>query len=214
MRKLNRYWTSVFLAGLALAAVACISGSVDDGDSADVVLAVSQITIPVITGSQDAITGTCTFILSDSNATLTSLPKSDLVGDSAMQTIEMDSVTLTYTWDDGYVLLPRTFTVGATIAPGATNTVRFPIFSGGDLNNAAPPRDGHTASVAMLFQGHTIAGKAVAASSGGVATINSCAPDTDGDGVPNSVDNCPLVANANQADNDGDGIGDACDPTP
>jgi len=38
--------------------------------------------------------------------------------------------------------------------------------------------------------------------------------DTDGDGVPNSSDNCPNVANANQRDNDIDGLGDACDPTP
>ena len=36
--------------------------------------------------------------------------------------------------------------------------------------------------------------------------------DNDGDGVLNGVDNCPTVANANQADCDGDHIGDACDP--
>lgn len=35
--------------------------------------------------------------------------------------------------------------------------------------------------------------------------------DIDGDGVPNGKDNCPEVANANQADADGDGRGDACD---
>ncbi|MDP9299430.1 MAG: thrombospondin type 3 repeat-containing protein [Actinomycetota bacterium] len=38
--------------------------------------------------------------------------------------------------------------------------------------------------------------------------------DSDGDGVPDSTDNCPSVANANQTDTDGDGIGDACDSTP
>jgi hypothetical protein len=36
-------------------------------------------------------------------------------------------------------------------------------------------------------------------------------PDTDGDGVCNAVDNCPTVANLNQADSDNDGIGDACE---
>ena len=35
--------------------------------------------------------------------------------------------------------------------------------------------------------------------------------DGDGDGVGDNGDNCPAVANADQADTDGDGIGDACD---
>ena len=36
--------------------------------------------------------------------------------------------------------------------------------------------------------------------------------DTDGDGIGDAGDNCPLLANADQADADADGIGDACDP--
>lgn len=38
--------------------------------------------------------------------------------------------------------------------------------------------------------------------------------DTDGDGIADPDDNCPTVANADQADEDGDQIGDACDPCP
>jgi hypothetical protein len=38
--------------------------------------------------------------------------------------------------------------------------------------------------------------------------------DTDGDGVCNDTDNCPLDANPDQADSDGDGVGDACDEPP
>jgi hypothetical protein len=36
----------------------------------------------------------------------------------------------------------------------------------------------------------------------------------DGDGVPDSQDNCPSVSNPDQTDTDGDGVGDACDLCP
>ncbi len=36
--------------------------------------------------------------------------------------------------------------------------------------------------------------------------------DADLDGLPDATDNCPTVANANQANLDGDALGDACDP--
>lgn len=39
-------------------------------------------------------------------------------------------------------------------------------------------------------------------------------PDTDGDGVLDAADNCPKIANADQADADKDGIGDVCDKCP
>jgi hypothetical protein len=59
------------------------------------------------------------------------------------------------------------------------------------------------------------------ASSGGVwsgtmtlAGVNVVVPDADSDGVPDSTDNCRVVANPSQSDIDGDGLGDACDNCP
>jgi hypothetical protein len=42
-------------------------------------------------------------------------------------------------------------------------------------------------------------------------TVASVTPDGDTDGVPDELDNCPTVANADQADANGDGRGDACE---
>jgi hypothetical protein len=39
-------------------------------------------------------------------------------------------------------------------------------------------------------------------------------PDTDGDGVPDALDNCPMAMNADQRDHDVDGRGDVCDLCP
>lgn len=49
--------------------------------------------------------------------------------------------------------------------------------------------------------------------SNGVASLNISDNDLDGDedGIANQVDNCPAIANADQANLDGDNQGDACD---
>lgn len=43
---------------------------------------------------------------------------------------------------------------------------------------------------------------------------NNADGDDDGDGISDANDNCPLLANADQADFDGDGRGDVCDKLP
>ncbi|MBM4466915.1 MAG: hypothetical protein FJ014_15415 [Chloroflexi bacterium] len=51
-------------------------------------------------------------------------------------------------------------------------------------------------------------------SNGDLLEVDLGVPDSDGDGVYDGADNCPLVPNPNQTDTDGDGVGDACDNCP
>jgi hypothetical protein len=62
---------------------------------------------------------------------------------------------------------------------------------------------------AMRGDGPIIDGPPIDVAIDGAANI-----DTDGDGVFDNVDNCLLVANANQHDEDTDAVGDVCDPCP
>jgi hypothetical protein len=45
-----------------------------------------------------------------------------------------------------------------------------------------------------------------------LSEVLSLSPDSDGDGVTNVLDNCPLAANPTQADSNEDGVGDDCLP--
>jgi hypothetical protein len=46
------------------------------------------------------------------------------------------------------------------------------------------------------------------------SAVSVVALDSDGDGIPDTEDNCPTVSNPNQEDADGDNMGDACDVCP
>lgn len=63
----------------------------------------------------------------------------------------------------------------------------------------------HTVTVSIELKNHGTASAAA------IFTIG--AADTDGDGVPDATDNCPTIANADQANNYGSSKGDACEDT-
>lgn len=75
---------------------------------------------------------------------------------------------------------------------------------------------GASLSVTSLSPGaHTVSLRAIDsgenATSAQVQVTVSASMDSDGDTVPDGLDNCPVTANPGQADGDGDGTGDACD---
>jgi hypothetical protein len=57
----------------------------------------------------------------------------------------------------------------------------------------------------------SVAGARAGASGVVISGVEAEPCDTDHDGIPDGVDNCPLAANPDQGDTDHDGLGDACD---
>jgi len=184
--RIGRKWNVVF-AAVVLIAAGCTGNSLDDGDSADVVLEVYNIpqVPPVTTALNGAI---CTFTVTNMTVSLQNRPKNELVT-SPFGDVVMQSVTLSYNWDTLPPTPTRTVNVGGTIAVGSTGTVSFAPIVLGDLTNTYA---GHSASVSAVFRGATVAGDAVQASAGFSFSVNSClCPDDDGDGLCNNVDSCP-----------------------
>ena len=64
---------------------------------------------------------------------------------------------------------------------------------------------------ATASNGQTMSPRSLALTFRITGTGTCASADGDGDGVADDVDNCPSVANADQADADADGVGDLCD---
>lgn len=92
------------------------------------------------------------------------------------------------------------YAAGYNLNPG-TNLIPLTLFSGLTVAGAADI-DG------IAIWGGTNTGSGNIFSGFG---IEPGVTDADGDGVNDDVDNCPAVANADQADLDNDGTGDVCD---
>ncbi|MBS0171756.1 MAG: thrombospondin type 3 repeat-containing protein [Nitrospira sp.] len=93
--------------------------------------------------------------------------------------------------------------------------------AGGGSSGGGKGRAGHARPVAAGLQPAVVhqpsrqpaVGHQPAAKRKGHAAPSSTL-DSDGDGIPDNIDNCPLTPNPDQADTDGDGVGDACDNCP
>jgi hypothetical protein len=103
--------------------------------------------------------------------------------------------------------------------PGTSDDiVRFEWFE--DLDLASQHLLGSSAILDTTFLGGShevslrVTDAAGATSVDSLIVIADCATpvDGDGDGILDPEDNCPEVANSDQADTDADGAGDACDP--
>ncbi|HNR99062.1 MAG TPA: lamin tail domain-containing protein [Planctomycetota bacterium] len=92
-----------------------------------------------------------------------------------------------------------TAAIAGTDGTGVTRTVTRALSAGAVIDLALTPgaagSDGADGSASRL-------------------TIDDGWTDSDNDGIPDALDNCPYVPNPDQADQDGDGVGDACDNCP
>ena len=126
-------------------------------------------------------------------------------GDGNFTSADFGSIT----WNTGGATLDLTHELVGQPTPGAPWGTVPSSGEAGDFNlfnsHAGPPTG------TFYFQFTTSSGLTMALTSMAPLDPNG---DRDGDGVPNGIDNCPFVANPDQADSDGDGRGDACDNCP
>ncbi|MDX1390084.1 MAG: hypothetical protein R3344_12895 [Acidobacteriota bacterium] len=169
MRNLkNKLWVALVM-GAVFLAVSCASGNLDEG--ADVVVTVQQMTIPPVAGAGDG-GGGCVFTVTDATAQLESQPKSEPANTSPFNDTVINSVTISYTWDDLALVTPtRTFEVSGTVPVGGSASIMFPPIAAGDLSAAF---SAHTATLSITFNGSTVSGDAVTVPAGGNLTVNAC----------------------------------------
>lgn len=174
MRGTNRILRALLAVGLVLALQACAEGTVDDGDSANVVLVIGTFPpIPPITTTNEE--GVCVFQLPTGvSVTLVSLPKSELA-ESPMSDAVIDSVSVTYSWDDGLVVGPVEMSAAGLVPCDAQGTVSFLPIRYGDMT---ADRAGHSANVMVTFRGKLVDGTAVESlpgpPGGATLSVESC----------------------------------------
>lgn len=167
---LGRKALTLLAAGLLLMTASCTGNSLDDGDSANVVLQVAQIEMVPITCT--VVGGLDTFTITEATATLNNVPKTEDAITSPFNDILVESLTISYDWDDGFAMAPFTTTVRVVVPANGANTVEYLPMTLQTLLNSA--RDGHSAEVTIEFRGHAEDGEAVFARGGGPLVVERC----------------------------------------
>jgi hypothetical protein len=178
MRKYTRILASIVVLAAAGWFASCNS-TIDK--EPNVVLEVAQLTIPPITTATSG--GICTFTITNANATFNNKPKNSLAGSSEapFNDIVLQQVVVGYAWDDPLVATTpnQVFGIGGTVPAGGSSSAQFSVVNNAVLTSGTP-RDGHTASLTMVFSGATVAGEPVSVTSGGSLTINTCTTESFG----------------------------------
>ena len=176
-----RNYTKLLTCAVVIAVAGWFAGCNSTVDnSPNVVLEVQTITIAPITSSQNGTGGTCTYTLTPATASFKNLPKNQYSGTSPFNDIVLQYVDISYVWDDGAPTTPVSPGIGGTVPAGGTQSIQFSVISNAALGYTQLPdpvgngRAGHSASLAMVFHGTTVAGDAVSATAGATLQVGSC----------------------------------------
>jgi len=169
----------------------------------NVVLELQTLTIPPVTSSQNSTSGTCTYTVSVATGTFMNKPKNQFAGTSPYNDIILQSLDITYTWDDQATQIPNPVTsgLGGSVPAGGSANAVFSVISNAALENTgALGRAGHTASLGLTFRGTTVSGDPVSATTGATLQVNTCTVNVGACcNLDNSCDTLGEVACGNQA---------------
>lgn len=155
----------MLLAALLLVVPACTSNSLDDGDSADVVLEVVSLDNPPVAGEIGE-GGFCGFTVESWTASLANIPKNRVSGEgtSPYNDIVVNSLVIAYEWIDcaSCSTVDRFVGLGNVSVPaGGLNAVTFEPIALDDVLNGLPDIEGSTANLTLTFTAQTVEGTVI-----------------------------------------------------